>query len=133
MHTLRIGLLALLTLASALASQAQTLRIPFMPEWQLLRRVDPEYPAAARQARIQGIVRFHATIGTDGRVERLRLLSGHPLLAPAARHAARQWVYRPTLLRGQAVRVRTIIEIGFWLDAYGNPRNLAQSPRDSSI
>jgi len=131
MPTLR--LLALVTLASAIAAQAQTLRIPFMPEWQLLRRVEPEYPAAARQARIQGIVRFNATIGTDGRVERLRLLSGHPLLVPAARQAARQWVYRPTLLQGQAVRVRTIIEIGFWLDQYGNPRNLPQSPGDTTI
>jgi protein TonB len=99
-----------------------------MPEWKLIRKVEPEYPSAALQHRIQGIVRFSAVIGKDGRVERLRLIDGQPLLVRAARDAARQWIYRPTLLGNKPVRVVTIIEVHFQLDADGKP--LKDAPRD---
>jgi len=91
-------------------------------EWKLLHKVDPEYPSAALRGRIQGIVRFTAIIGKDGHIERLRLISGHPLLVRAARKAAEQWVYRPTLLSDKPVRVITEIYVYFQLDPYGNPR-----------
>ena len=97
------------------------LRTPSIPEWKLLHKIDPEYPSAALQGRIQGTVRFNAILGTDGHVERLRLISGHPLLVRAAREAAQQWIYRPTLLGDKPVRVITHIEVHFQLDPYGNP------------
>ncbi len=53
------------------------------------------------------------TIGVDGRVENLQLLSGHPLLVDAAMDAVRQWEYSPTLLNGQAVEVETEVEVNF--------------------
>jgi len=62
-----------------------------MMEGNLIRRVEPSYPAIARQARIQGIVLLRATISKDGSIENLQLLSGHPMLAPAAIEAVRQW------------------------------------------
>lgn len=81
----------------------------------LIHQVPPIYPPLARQARIQGTVRFDATIGEDGRVANLQLVSGHPLLVAAAQQAAEQWVYKPTLLNGQPVRVITNIDINFTL------------------
>jgi TonB family protein len=81
----------------------------------LIRRVEPIYPPLARQARIQGTVRFDATIGADGHVKNLQLISGHPLLVPAAQEAVRQWVYRPTLLNGIPVEVVTQIDVPFTL------------------
>jgi protein TonB len=69
----------------------------------------------ARQARIQGLVRFTAVIGRDGHIQNLQLVSGHPLLVPAAQEAVRQWVYRPTLLNGEAVEVVTNIDVAFTL------------------
>jgi protein TonB len=96
-------------------------RTPSMPEWKLLQKIDPKYPSAALQGRIQGTVRFNAIIATDGHVERLRLISGHPLLVRAAREAAQQWIYRPTLLDDEPARVITHIEVHFQLDPYGNP------------
>jgi TonB family protein len=97
------------------------LRMPSIPEWKILHKVEPEYPSAALQHRIQGTVRFNAIIGKDGHIERLRLMSGHPLLARAAREAAQHWIYRSTLLNDKPVRVITQIEIHFQLDAYGKP------------
>lgn len=77
---------------------------------------DPEYPPLARQARIQGVVRFTAVIGTDGTIQNLQLISGHPLLVPAAQEAVRTWKYRPTFLNGEPVEVITQIDVPFRLD-----------------
>lgn len=81
----------------------------------LLFKVDPAYPPLARQARIQGTVRLRAVIGKDGRVRDVQLLRGHPLLAPAALDAVKDWAYRPTLLNGQPVEVLTEIDVPFTL------------------
>src|SRR5258707_38535 len=50
----------------------------------LVRRVQPPYPPLARQARIQGTVVLQAEISKTGDIQNLRLISGHPMLAPAA-------------------------------------------------
>jgi protein TonB len=81
----------------------------------LINKVTPMYPPLAKQARIQGTVRFNATIAKDGTVKNLEIVSGHPLLAEAAQEAVRQWVYRPTLLNGQPVEVETQIDVNFTL------------------
>ncbi len=81
----------------------------------LIRSVDPVYPPLALQARIQGTVRFTAIIGRDGHLQNLQLVSGHPLLVQAAREAANQWEYKPTLLNGEPVEVVTIVEVNFRL------------------
>ena len=84
-------------------------------EAKLTNRVRPDYPALARQARIQGTVRFQTLIGTDGQVKGLSLVSGHPLLMAAAQDAIQQWVYQPTLLNGNPVEVVTLVDINFTL------------------
>src|SRR6201993_1675226 len=66
----------------------------------LVRRVNPTYPPLARQARIQGTVILQAEISKNGDIENLRLVSGHPMLAPAAIDAVKQWKYRPYILNG---------------------------------
>ncbi len=81
----------------------------------LIKQPKPAYPPLAKQARIQGTVRFNAIIGKDGTIQNLQLVSGHPLLVPSAQEAVRQWVYRPTLLNGEPVEVQTQIDVNFTL------------------
>jgi TonB family protein len=81
----------------------------------LIRRVQPVYPPSAKSARIEGVVTLGATIGIDGRIADLKVISGHPFLAPAAVEAVKQWVYRPVLLEGKPVTVETKIDINFTL------------------
>jgi TonB family protein len=81
----------------------------------LVQKVEPVYPPLARQARIQGVVRFDLIIGGDGQVKNVTVLSGHPLLVPAAMEAVRQWVYKPTLLNGEPVEVTTTADVNFLL------------------
>jgi TonB family protein len=82
---------------------------------KLMRQVRPVYPREAKIAGIQGLVRMNAVIGKEGDVKRLELLSGTPELVPAAMEAVRQWVYEPTLLNGEPVEVRTLIDVNFTL------------------
>ena len=66
---------------------------------------------------VQGSVILEAIIDREGRVENLKVLSGHPLLVPAAFEAVQQWRYRPTLLNGQPVEVLTQVTVNFSLGA----------------
>lgn len=95
----------------------------------IVRKVEPEYPALARQARIQGTVRFTAVLATDGSLKQLTLLGGHPLLVQAAKQAVEQWRFRPTLLNGEPVEVITNIDVGFTLpDAPAGASRSAEAP-----
>jgi len=75
----------------------------------------PLYPPDVKEARIQGTVRMNVIIGKDGTVQDIQLVSGHPLLAPPAMDAVRQWVYKPTLLNGNPVEVLTVVDVNFTL------------------
>jgi TonB family protein len=79
----------------------------------LVHRVDPVYPPEAQMVRIQGTVVLRALIGKDGRVKNLSLISGHPMLAPAAMGAVQQWRYKPYLLNGEPVEVSTEVLVNF--------------------
>ncbi len=80
---------------------------------RIITRVIPTYPAMAKQARISGTVRLLGVIAPDGTIQKLQVVSGHPLLARAALDAVRQWVYRPTLLNGEPVEVIAPIDVIF--------------------
>jgi protein TonB len=81
----------------------------------LIRKVNPTYPPLARQARIQGVVILQAQISKEGNIENLQLISGHPMLAPAAIEAVKQWKYKPYLLNGEPVEVETQVQVNFTL------------------
>jgi periplasmic protein TonB len=81
----------------------------------LIRKVTPNYPQLAKQARIQGAVVLQAEISKDGTIQNLQLISGHPMLAPAAIEAVKQWRYKPYLLNGEPVAVETQVVVNFSL------------------
>jgi periplasmic protein TonB len=81
----------------------------------LVHKVAVTYPPLAKQARIQGQVVLHAIISKDGSITGLTLVSGHPMLAPAAIEAVKQWKYKPYLLNGEPVEVDTEVLVNFTL------------------
>lgn len=81
----------------------------------LIHQVKPTYPPLARQARIQGAVVLQALIAKDGTIQNLHVVSGHPMLAPAAVEAVKQWRYKPYFLNGEPVEVETQITVNFTL------------------
>jgi TonB family protein len=80
---------------------------------QLIRRVDPDYPAMARQQHAEGVVRLNVTVGTDGIVRGISLLGGPRLLVSAAESAVRQWRYTPTFLDGKPVEFQREVDLTF--------------------
>jgi TonB family protein len=112
-------------LASAGAAQSQQSSAPAPPGTirvganvqaaNIISQAKVSYPPLAKAARVQGTVRFEATIGKDGHVENLQLVSGPPLLVQAAMDSVRQWIYKPTLLNGQPVSVVTTVDVNFTL------------------
>jgi protein TonB len=83
---------------------------------RIKEKVEPTYPALARQAGISGDVSLEVTIGKDGIVESAKPLSGHPILVSAAREAVLQWTYTPTTLNGFPVTVITTVTVPFRLE-----------------
>jgi TonB family protein len=111
-----MGALAVLATLSVLwADDVKLLRVPSMPESKILHREQPAYPGDALDHHIQGVVKISVLIGANGRVENARLVSGHPLLTPAAMQAVRRWVFEPSEAEGHAVRVVTEVAIPFTL------------------
>lgn len=116
---------ATLAAASAFAATLLPMRVPAAPTQlrvggnrqaeKLIHRLRPAYPAEAKAARIQGTVRMAVIVGKDGRVRDIRVVNGHPLLAPAAVDAVRQWQYSSTLLNGVPVEISTVVDVNFTL------------------
>jgi TonB family protein len=82
---------------------------------KIIKRVAPSYPDGARRERLEGTVRFHAIIGTDGSVQQVRVIRGYCSLSEISLPAVKQWRYTPTLLNGEPVEVDTTIDVIFSL------------------
>ena len=82
---------------------------------QLVEQVPPQYPAEAKQARIEGTVVLAIIIGADGSVKDVREVDGPRQLIPAAVAAVKKWRYRPALFRGQPREATTEVELQFKL------------------
>jgi TonB family protein len=89
----------------------------------LVTFVQPEYPPLAKAARIQGMVHASVVIDETGAVKDLRLISGHPMLAPAALEAIRKWKYKPFQVDGKPTAIRTEVQVAI-------PENVSQAEID---
>lgn len=86
---------------------------PEVANTYLVQRVEPVYPDAARQQRLQGAVALDAVVGKDGIVREVRVISGDSQLTSAAVDAVRQWRFKPYLLNGSPVAFQTQITLNF--------------------
>jgi len=81
----------------------------------LIKKVAPNYPAQAKQLRLEGPVVLQATILKDGNVGNVKQLSGDAVLGHAAVDAVRQWKYKPYYLNGEPTEIQTQITVNFKL------------------
>jgi protein TonB len=86
---------------------------PGVSQGLLVKSVAPEYPEVARNSHVSGLVVLQATIGKDGKLANLKVVSGPALLQQAAMDSVKQWVYRPYMLNGAPVEVETTINVVF--------------------
>ena len=82
---------------------------------ELIHRVEPQYPEAARAGGIQGAVVLNVQIGRDGAVQDVQLVSGARQLAQASIDAVRQWRFKPRLVNGSPTPMQTKVTLNFEL------------------
>jgi protein TonB len=80
---------------------------------RLLFGPEPVYPILARQAKLSGIVVIVAIIDEQGKVTGMRVISGFPILIPAAMSAVSKRRYEPTIVNGQPTAIDLKLEISF--------------------
>jgi TonB family protein len=73
----------------------------------------PVYPVGAHLQNVQGEVVLQAVISEKGTVESVRVVSGPVALQQAAIDAMRSWKYRPYIVNGTPVKVRTFVNFHF--------------------
>jgi protein TonB len=88
-------------------------------EPQILRLVKPQYPPDAIKAQVQGDVVLEATITEKGDVAEVKVISGPPVLIPAAVKAVEEWKYEPTRIGGRPVAVILTATVHFSLRSTG--------------
>jgi len=88
---------------------------PRLMESRVLRRVEPQYPEAAREQNVQGVVVLEVHMGTDGGVQDVQIVSGPRLLTQAAIDAVKQWKFKPQVVNGIPVEMQTRITLNFRL------------------
>src|SRR6266849_1393379 len=81
----------------------------------VLMEVKPAYPEEAQQQHIQGRVVMKVSVGINGLVRDVVVISGDPQLVESAAHAVRQWRFRPHSLKGQLVEFETQLTLNFAL------------------
>lgn len=116
--TVAMGLLFALSGAGIAAQDQGPVRVRVsesVSQAFLYKKVSPEYPPEARKRHIEGQVVLKAEISKEGDITSLIVVSGDPVLVPAALDAVRLWKYRPYLLNGQPASVETQVTVNFVL------------------
>jgi len=78
-------------------------------------KVQPEYPAFAKQLKIQGDVELEAVVTDAGAVEKVNIVSGNPMLTKPAAEALKKWKFKPFIVDGKPVPVLAEISFTFKL------------------
>ena len=78
-------------------------------------KVQPEYPAMARQLKVEGSVELEAVVSESGAVEKVNIVSGNPLLTRPAAEAVKKWKFAPFTAEGKAVKAVVPVSMSFKL------------------
>jgi protein TonB len=76
-------------------------------------RVEPIYPAMAKQLRIGGEVLLEALVSETGAVEKVNIVSGNPVLTKPASEALSKWKFNPTVVAGKPAKVLAPVSFTF--------------------
>ena len=115
------GVIGGVATAAPLAPKREGPRAPVrvggrVKEPRLITRIEPIYPALARQTHMQGSVVIEAIIDERGDVVEMKVVSGPPLLIQSAMDAVRRWKYEPTYLNEEPVPVQLNVTVTFRLN-----------------
>lgn len=102
----------LLISASAWAQEPAQLATPTAMA-RVLKRVNPDYPPAAKQLNIQGSQEISITVGPSGDVEDAKVIKGNAMFTQASLAAVKQWKFTPLLKDGAPQRFTSVITFSY--------------------
>ena len=108
-----VFLVLLGAIACAMPALAQVRLSPQAAEGRLVEQTDPVYPPLATATRLQGTVKVDVTVSESGRIASTKLISGHPLVVPAALDAIKKRRYTPYVADGGPTSFVATVEIAF--------------------
>ena len=76
-----------------------------------------QYPRKALHAKIEGLVRLEAMVGTNGEIEDLKSIEGDDDLAAAATTAISKWRFHPAKKDGKKIEEQIRMNVVFRLDS----------------
>ena len=76
-----------------------------------------QYPRKALDAKVEGLVRLEAMVGTNGEIEDLKTIEGDDGLAEAATTAISKWRFHPAKKDGKKIEEAIRLNIVFRLDS----------------
>jgi protein TonB len=76
-------------------------------------KVQPDYPAVARQLKIEGSVELEAAVSAAGEVTKVQIVSGNAILTNAAVQAVKHWKFKPFTEDGKTIPVLAPITLNF--------------------
>jgi protein TonB len=80
---------------------------------QATTKVQPEYPAMAKQLKIEGAVELEAVVAENGTVEKVNIISGNPVLTRPAADAVKKWKFAPFTADGKTVKALVPVSMNF--------------------
>jgi protein TonB len=81
----------------------------------LAAKVQPEYPAVARQLKIQGTVELMVLVAENGSVKKVDIVSGNPVLTAVAAMTVKTWKFKPFTEDGKPIEVMAPVSLDFKL------------------
>jgi len=76
-------------------------------------KIQPTYPPVAKQMRVEGVVELQAVITEEGKVEKVNILSGNPMLTHPAAEALKAWKFKAFMEDGKPVKVLAPVSFTF--------------------
>lgn len=116
----------------AVSVSAQVRLSPEEAEKLVVEKPEPLYPAIAKVARAQGIVRVEIDVSEEGKVTSAKVSAGHPLLQTSAASAVKRRVYRPHIVGGKPAAFVTTVDLIFSLDG-SPPPSSANFENDAKV
>ena len=77
-------------------------------ERKVVKQTMPRYPELARRLSIEGTVKVVAVVTPDGKVKKVEIVGGSPILLQAAQEAVYQWKYATA-----GAESREVVELHF--------------------
>jgi TonB family protein len=103
-----------LRISQASTAETPSAQVPAeMMQKLLVHRVEPVYPAEARNEKLEGTIALNIVVGRDGSVLRMHALNGPDVLARASIDALRWWKFEPYRINGEPAVVETTVAVEF--------------------